>query len=220
MSNKTYNQYCSIAHALDSLGERWTLLVVRNLLMGPKRFSDLMRGLPGISTNILTDRLKSLEEDAIITTRYLPPPAASTVYELTEDGTALSEVLTVLARWGSRTLGAPDTEQVIVSEGIEFMIHGVFLGATFAEPLTCTIHIADALYDHTCSVQVSSAGSVLITSAAADANITIQTGLEALSELSSGQVKIKALMDTNKIQVEGERAAVDALTAAIDERNI
>ena len=58
MANKTYNQYCSIAHALDSLGERWTLLVVRNLLMGPKRFSDLMKGLPGISTNILTDRLK------------------------------------------------------------------------------------------------------------------------------------------------------------------
>ncbi|MEO0597489.1 MAG: helix-turn-helix domain-containing protein, partial [Chloroflexota bacterium] len=72
MANKTYNQYCAIANALDIVGERWTLLVVRNLLAGSKRFSDLQKGLPGISTNVLTDRLKKLEANDTIASRYLP----------------------------------------------------------------------------------------------------------------------------------------------------
>ena len=100
------------------------------------------------------------------------------------------------------------------------MIHGMFLGATFAEPLTCSIHIADALYDHTYRVKVSSSGVVLTAGAINGAEVMLQIRLETLSELSSGQVQIKALMAANKIQVEGERNAVEALTAAIDGRNI
>ena len=80
MTQKTYNQYCPLAHALDLVGERWTLLIIRNLFVGPKRFSDLARGLPTIGTNILTDRLKTLEGNGLIQTRFLPPPAASSVY--------------------------------------------------------------------------------------------------------------------------------------------
>ncbi len=83
---KHYDQYCPMAHALSLVGERWSLLIVRELLRGPKRYTDLAGGLPGIGTNILASRLKDLEEGGIVEKRKLPPPAASTVYELTEYG--------------------------------------------------------------------------------------------------------------------------------------
>ena len=86
MAKRNYHQFCAIAHALDIVGERWTLLVVRELLMGPKRFTDLLSNLPGIGTNLLAARLKELEEQGIIERSTLPPPAASSVYVLTELG--------------------------------------------------------------------------------------------------------------------------------------
>jgi DNA-binding HxlR family transcriptional regulator len=104
---KSYSQYCPVAHSLGLVGERWALLVVRELLHGPKRYTDLVAGLPGIGTNILAARLKDLEAGGILEKRRLPPPAASTVYELTEFGRELRPVLHELARWGARSLGPP-----------------------------------------------------------------------------------------------------------------
>jgi DNA-binding HxlR family transcriptional regulator len=104
---KPYNQYCPVAHALDLVGERWSLLLVRELQHGPLRYSDLHERLPGCSTNVLAARLKELELGGVVTRRKLPPPAASTVYELTEAGASLGPVLAALARWGLRTLGPP-----------------------------------------------------------------------------------------------------------------
>ena len=104
---KRYDQYCPVCHALGLVGERWALLLVRELLRGPKRYTDLAEGLPGIGTNILAARLRELEEGGIVRKRKLPPPAASTVYELTEYGAELEEPLYALARWGARTLGPP-----------------------------------------------------------------------------------------------------------------
>ena len=105
--SKRYDQYCPIAHALGAVGERWTLLVVRDLMNGPKRYTDLAASLPGIGTNILALRLKELEESGLVEKRKLPPPAASTVYELTSYGHDLRPVLHELARWGARSLGPP-----------------------------------------------------------------------------------------------------------------
>jgi DNA-binding HxlR family transcriptional regulator len=105
--SKRYDQYCPIAHALGAVGERWTLLVVRDLMNGPKRYTDLAASLPRIGTNILAARLKELEESGLVEKRKLPPPAASTVYELTSYGHDLRPVLHELARWGARSLGPP-----------------------------------------------------------------------------------------------------------------
>ena len=99
---KSYNQYCGLAYALDIIGERWTLLIIRELIAGPRRFTDLMAGLPGISTNLLSERLKRLEQQGILSRRTLPPPAASTVYELTSLGQALEKTLLELGKWGSQ----------------------------------------------------------------------------------------------------------------------
>jgi DNA-binding HxlR family transcriptional regulator len=110
---KRYSQYCPVAHSLDLVGERWALLVVRELLDGPKRYTDLLDGLPGIGTNILAGRLRDLEEGGIVVKRRLPPPAASTVYELTEYGAGLEEVLHALGRWGARSLGPPKADDAL-----------------------------------------------------------------------------------------------------------
>lgn len=105
---KCYDQYCPVAHALDLVGERWSLLVVRELLEdGALRYSDLHARLEGCGTNILAARLKTLEQGGVIRRRRLEPPAASWVYELTEYGSGLREVLHVLAHWGARSLRPP-----------------------------------------------------------------------------------------------------------------
>lgn len=102
LKNRRYDDPCGIARALDAVGERWALLVVRELSFGPKRFTDLKRGLAGASANVLSERLDELEEAGVVTKQKLPPPSAATVYDLTERGRALDEVLLALARWGSR----------------------------------------------------------------------------------------------------------------------
>jgi DNA-binding HxlR family transcriptional regulator/putative sterol carrier protein len=100
-----YNQYCALARTLDVVGDRWTLLIVRELAPGPRRFVDLLDGLPGVSRNLLTGRLRALEGAGIIARRELPPPAARQVYELTDDGLDLAVAMAPLIAWGARRLG-------------------------------------------------------------------------------------------------------------------
>lgn len=110
MSKRSYNQYCGVARALDVVGERWTLLLVRDLSTGPKRYTDLLEGLGGIGTNLLAARLKDLEAQGIVCRTTLPPPAGSSVYELSELGRSLEPVIVALCRWGLHFLDAPRRE--------------------------------------------------------------------------------------------------------------
>ena len=109
-TKRNYDQYCAIARALEVVGDRWTLLLVRELLTGPKRHTDLRTGLPGIATNVLGDRLQLLQQAGLIRRATLAPPAASTVYELTDRGRQLKPVLLALAAWGLPLLGSPRTQ--------------------------------------------------------------------------------------------------------------
>ena len=104
---RTYDDGCAAAHALDLVGERWALLVVRELLLGPKRFTDLKAGLPGASPNVISQRLRDLEGVGIVRRRKLPPPATSRVYELTPWGEELEPVIVRLGRWGARSPSKP-----------------------------------------------------------------------------------------------------------------
>jgi DNA-binding HxlR family transcriptional regulator len=103
INRRSYDDGCASAHALDLVGERWALLVARELILGPKRFTDLRTGLPGISPNVLTQRLEELEQASVVRRRKLPPPAAAWVYELTEWGLELEPVIIALGRWGARS---------------------------------------------------------------------------------------------------------------------
>ncbi|MFM9697076.1 winged helix-turn-helix transcriptional regulator [Streptomyces europaeiscabiei] len=102
---RSYDQYCSAARALDLVGDRWTLLIVRELLAGPRRYTDLHADLPGVSTDVLASRLKGMERDGLTTRRRLPPPGAAYVYELSARGRELLPVLQALGTWGEGALG-------------------------------------------------------------------------------------------------------------------
>jgi DNA-binding HxlR family transcriptional regulator len=104
---RTYGQYCAVAKALDLIGDRWTLLVVRELLIaGPRRYTDLRNGLPGIATNLLADRLRDLEAAGIVSREEAPPPVATTLFSLTPRGQELAPVLRELLRWGAPLMQA------------------------------------------------------------------------------------------------------------------
>jgi DNA-binding HxlR family transcriptional regulator len=105
VAKRSYNQYCAVARGLDVIGDRWTLLLVRELLLGPKRYGDLLAASPGMGTNLLADRLREMEAGGLVERVTLPPPAGSAVYRLTDAGAALEPVLGALGRWGARFLG-------------------------------------------------------------------------------------------------------------------
>ena len=138
---KRYDQYCPVAHALDLVGERWALLVVRELMHGPKRYTDLADHLPGIGTNILASRLRDLEACGIVTKRTLPPPAASRVYELTEYGRELRTVMRELALWGARSLGPPTDDDELFPGWLENAVDTVL--APIAPPGRFEFHVGD-----------------------------------------------------------------------------
>jgi DNA-binding HxlR family transcriptional regulator len=116
---KRYDQYCPVAHALGLVGERWALLVVLELMHGPRRYTDLAEALPGCGTNILASRLRDLEQHGVVAKRILPPPAASRVYELTPYGRELRPVIRELALWGARSLGPPTADAELVPGWVE-----------------------------------------------------------------------------------------------------
>src|SRR5947207_13506240 len=133
MTSRSYDQFCGIARGLDLVGERWALLIVRDLILGPKRFTDLRRELPGIGTNVLAARLKELERDGVVARRTLPPPAASTVYELTEYGRALEGPLLALGRWGAVSMGRREAWHALRSEWLAVALKAFFRPEAAAE---------------------------------------------------------------------------------------
>ena len=139
--SKRYDQYCPVAHALGLVGERWALLIVRELLHGPQRYTDLTASLPGIGTNILASRLKELESCGIVAKRRLPPPAASQVYELTAYGHALKPVVRELAIWGIRSLGPPTFDNAPATHWLEDALDTVF--APVAPEGSFEFHVGD-----------------------------------------------------------------------------
>ena len=107
---RTYGQYCPIAAGLDLIGDRWTLLILRELSMGDRRFTDLRTDLPGIAPNLLTERLRALQSIDLVTAVELPPPAARSVYRLTDEGRRIEPVLRSIARFGARYLSGEPSE--------------------------------------------------------------------------------------------------------------
>ena len=120
MAKRSYNQYCAVARGLDVIGDRWTLLLVRELLLGPKRYGDLLAAAPGLGTNLLAERLREMEAGGLVERVTLPPPAGSAVYQLTEAGAALEPVLLAIGRWGARFM-SPRRPNDHLSPGAYFL---------------------------------------------------------------------------------------------------
>jgi DNA-binding HxlR family transcriptional regulator len=126
VKTRAYGQYCGFARALEVVGERWALLVVRDLLVSPKRFTDLLRGLPGIPSNVLAARLKELEAAGVVRRRVLPRPGRGVVYEMTEYGAELEPVVVALGRWGAKALGDPRPDETITEDSLVTALRTTF----------------------------------------------------------------------------------------------
>jgi DNA-binding HxlR family transcriptional regulator len=182
---KRYDQYCPVCHALELVGERWALLVVRELLKGPKRYTDLLEGMPGVGTNILAARLRELEAGGIVQKRKLPPPAASTVYELTEYGQELEEPLYALARWGARSLPPPGLgEEFYPDWGLNAF--AALLDPEAARGLTATyvVRVGDDVY----TVALDDSKVHVEPGAADEADLDFATDQETFFGLASGEL--------------------------------
>lgn len=210
MSRRSYDQpTCGLAAALDLLGERWTLLIVRELLPGPKRYSDLATSLHGIGTNLLADRLRHLDEHGIIAKRTLPPPAASAVYELTDDGRDLEPIIVSLARWGQRFRMEPCGE-TLEPEQIMFELYAAFDAERAADIDALYRFVIDA---HDIWVHVAR-GSVRAGSGmtrAPDADITADAS--TFLELLTGARDISSAVAGGSVSAEGRP---DAIVASFD----
>jgi DNA-binding HxlR family transcriptional regulator len=200
MAKRTYGQYCALARAFDVLGERWTPLLLRELAIGPRRYADLLEGLPGVSPSLLTQRLRELESDGVVLRSYLPPPAARGVYELTEEGVELATALIPLARWGARRLGAR-------REGDEFSLSWMllFLRATIDSAAAAGVH--DVYEFHVDDVVFH----VMVDDGAVDAragaparrpDLVARTDLETFAAIGGGSLVVADAAD--RVQVEGD----------------
>lgn len=138
---RSYGQYCSVARALDVVGDRWTLLIIRELIQqGPSRYTDLRNGLPGIATNMLADRLRELEEAGLVRREEAPPPVAATLFELTEAGAELEPALRELGAWGLRYMTEPRGDDEFRSQWFSFPV-SLFLHDSEPEGPPLTIEL-------------------------------------------------------------------------------
>ena len=205
MSKRTYDTFCPIGTALDIVGERWTLLIVRELMLGPRRYSDLLEWLQGIGTNLLSARLKDLEQHGVVRKRVLPPPAASTVYELTAVGRGLIPVVIDLARWGMGFLEEPAPDEIPARE----LVRGLSgLGAIFAPDLIRDVHETyEFRLDGDAYAVTIDDGNVHVSQGTAQQpDAVITTDRSTLLELAMGRLSNEAAEASGRLRIEGEAA--------------
>jgi DNA-binding HxlR family transcriptional regulator len=207
---KSYCQYCPLAHALDLVGERWALLVVRDLLPGPKRYTDLLEGLPGIGTNILAGRLRDLERAGVVAKRRLPPPAASTVYELTDYGRELDEVMHAFARWGARSLGPPQAADVLHPDWVLRAAQALF-DAEAAREVRATYELR--VGDQTVALEVDAGRLRGRSEGAAEPDLVLELEAAALFELVSGSLPPTEALGSGRVRIEGDPARLTEFVA-------
>ena len=204
MSKRSYNQYCAVARAMDVVGERWTLLIVRELLPGPKRFKDLLEGLPGIGTNLLAARLKDLEGYGVVCRATLPPPAASRVYELTDLGRSLEPVVMSLARWGLEFLGASQKEEDRQPAWAMVAMKSVLEAEATAETRASYEFRVD---DEVFHVRIEDGETEVRQGSAADPAMVVRSDTQTLLAVAAGRAEPAEALASGAIGIEGDREA-------------
>lgn len=193
MGVRAYHQYCPVAHALDQVGDRWELLIVRELMLGQRRYTDLAEALPGIGSNILTTRLRELEAAGVVRKTKLPPPWAVTVYELTEHGRALDSVLQALAQWGARTLGPPEAGDCWSM----YAVHTRFRPEAAVDG-TYEIRFVGG---ETISLQVQDGELVAMKLPAEEPDLVVEAPPEELHRVISGTVGVQAAVADGRVRL-------------------
>lgn len=210
-TTRTYSEACSAAHALDLVGERWALLVVRELLLGPKRFTDLCAGLPHASRNVLSQRLRELEQAGIVHRRKLAPPAGSWVYELTEWGHELEPVLIHLARWGGRSPLRDLTARASVDALLLALRSSFDPGSSGNLRATYALHIAE----HTLAVRVADGRLTVVRGDAPEPDAVIETDAQTLASLITHRQDLGEALATDHLTLTGNVDVVKRLLDAL-----
>jgi len=205
MSMRSYGQYCGIAHALELVGERWALLLVRDLLLGPKRFTDLRRGLPRIPSNVLSARLKELEQAGIVRRRVLPRPESGVVYELTEYGKELEDIVLRLGLWGAKSLGEPRPEDIVTPDSLLLALRALFRPES-ARGLKASYELR--LGEIVVHARVDKGALEVAEGRLADADLALETDL-ALRSLLSGELSPGEAIKSGKVRVAGKRELLE-----------
>ena len=201
MGKRSYDQHCTVARALDVVGERWTLLLVRELLTGPKRYKDLLAGLPGIGTNLLAARLKALEEHGVVRRATLPPPAGSGVYELTGLGRSLETVVLALSRWGSRLVEEEPRE----GDDVRPAWAAMALRSLFEPEAGCPREVYEFRIDGERFHLRVEGGTVEVRQGDADApDVVVSGGAGTFLALTAGRLGPEEALGSGEIRVEGD----------------
>jgi DNA-binding HxlR family transcriptional regulator len=207
---RSYGQYCALAKTLDVVGGRWSMLIIRELMAGPRRFRDLTDGLPGIGTNLLTDRLRQLQDGDVVRKRALPPPAGSTVYELTERGRELIPIMEGLARWGYAEMGS-------LGKGDEFRVHWLMMagkrafdpGTGGGDRITCEMRTSESDVAH---FRIDGGEFEILHGPADDPDLSLSGEPSALIDLVSGAVPLEDAI-ADGIELEGDPSTLRRLLA-------
>jgi len=209
-----YDQFCALARAAEIVGERWTLLVVRELLLGPKRFTDLRGRLHGISTSILSERLSRLEGAGLVRRSFLEPPAASTVYELTEDGRALQPVVFELIRWGARYLlpSRPGDRQEP-----DWLRLALAAYARKDETPARSFQLRVRGGEREAIIRITGGpGGTSVTADRAPADVSVLADIEAVLGLMSGHINPAEALNAGLIGAEGDLTALPVFPELFD----
>ncbi len=200
MSRRAYGQFCGLARAIELVGERWALLIVRDLLVRPRRFTDLHHGLAHIPTNILAARLRELERAGVVERVINPRPAGGVIYELTEYGRELQAPVAALARWGARSLGEPRSEEVVTEDLLVFALRTTFDAARVGALRTCfELRIGDVVVH----ARIGDGCLEAAPGSLPDADLLIEAG-PAMRRLMAGEETVDEAIRSGSVRCSGD----------------
>jgi len=210
VTNRTYGQYCGLARAAEMLGERWGLLIVRDLLVAPRRFTDLQRGLPGIPSNVLASRLKELERAGVVRRRVLPRPSGAVVYELTEYGSELEEIVMAFGRWGAKSLGDPRPDETVTEDSMVMALRSTFQPqASQGKRVGYELRLGDVVIH----AQVGDGKIEAAAGALPGADLIIEAG-PGIRSLMAGEISAEEALKAGVVRITGDPKLLARFAAA------
>lgn len=213
MSNR-YPQSCALARATEVLGERWTLLIIRELLLGPKRFTDIKTRLGGVSTSVLTERLTRLEDSGVVRRAFLPPPAASAVYELTAGGRELEPAVHALVRWGARYLLPLRPDEPMEPDWLR-MVLSAYARKAPSPARRYEIRVSEGDSEAVMHVAGGEHGTV-VTEADAPSDVRLAISGEDLLSLMAGRLRPLDPVQEGRLAAEGDLSALELFSELFD----
>jgi DNA-binding HxlR family transcriptional regulator len=212
MARRGYGQICGLSRALEIIGERWALLIVRELVDAPKRFTDLRQGLPKIPTNVLSARLKELEQAEVLQRRILPRPANAVVYELTEYGRELEEILLALGRWGAQSMCQPEADDVFTLDSLMTAVRTSYQGQgtssqVAAEPVSYELRVNEIVI----SVTVQDGQLGVVGGPLPEPDLVIEAS-QGFTDLLTGRTSPSEAIESGSVRVIGDPGLLTEFT--------